>query len=455
MLKRARQFVAPAYLAMCLLLGGSVQGVWANMLLQLTGIAIIAWAAVDDTQAPLLPPARQLLGIGILTVAVIALQLIPLPSSLWPMLGGREAIAEGYVVLGMPLPALPLSLTPYTSLAALFTLIPPLAMFCAIVRLRAYSVTALAIALLLGTITGILLGALQVTSADPTTSPWYLYEESNTGVATGFFANANHMATLLVITLPFLAALLASARGANMQRYSALLALVSGAALVIVVGLVLNGSLAGYALTLPVLAVSALIIMPAKSAYRRLAIVVGALMTVGALAALATSSIRTGGTLSKDASTSVQSRQEILGTTFAALPHFMPLGSGVGSFRDVYPMYENPDRVSTVYVNHAHNDYAELALETGIPGMIVLLLFFLWWGGAVLRVWSSVEAGPYARAASIASAAVLIHSVVDFPLRTAAISACFAMCLALLADRRTPVAADKADLRPTRHVVMR
>lgn len=455
MFNRGRQLVAPAYLVMCLLLGGSVQGAWSNMLLQLTGIAIIAWAAIDQTQEPLLSPARQFLGIAMLAIAVIAVQLIPLPPSSWPMLGGRAALADGYAVLGMPVPSFPLSLTPYASLAALFTLIPPLAMFCAIVRLRAYSVTALSIALLAGTIAGILLGALQVTSADGVTSRWYLYEETNTGLATGFFANANHMATLLVMTLPFLAALLASARGANMRRYSALLALVSGSAVVIIVGLVLNRSLAGYVLALPVLAASALILMPAKSAFRRWAILIGALMTLVAVAALVTSSIRPGGTLNKDASTSVQSRQEILATTLSALQDFALLGSGVGSFRDVYPMYEDPDRVTTVYVNHAHNDYAELVLETGVPGMIVLALFFLWWSGAVSRAWSFVAADPYARAASIASAAVLIHSFVDFPLRTAAISATFAMCLALLADHRAPAAANKADLRPTRHVVMR
>jgi O-antigen ligase len=455
MVKLGRQLIAPAYLFLCLILGGSAQGIWANMVLQLIGIAIIAWAAADETQEPLLSPARQLLGIAILAVAVVALQLIPLPSSLWPHLGGRNALAGGYAVLGMPVPALPLSLTPYASLDVLFTLIPPLALFCAIVRLRAYSATGLSLALLAGTIAGILLGALQVASADPATSPWYLYEETNFNSATGFFANANHMATLLVITLPFLAALLASARGANMQRYSALLAVVAGAALVIVVGLVLNRSLAGYVLTLPVLAASALIVMPARSYLRRWAMVLGALMLVGALGALATSSVRSGPGLSQDASTAVQSRKEILSTTFSALPHFMPLGSGLGSFRDIYPLYEDPDKVIMTYVNHAHNDYAELALETGVPGMIVLVLFFLWWGGAVWRVWRSVEAGPYARAASIASAAILIHSLVDFPLRTAAISACFAMCLALLADRRAPAAANNADLRPTRHIVMR
>src|SRR5947207_8760035 len=99
MVKRVRHLIAPAYLLLCLILGGSAQGIWANMLLQLIGIAIIAWAAADDSQEPLMPPARQLLGIGMLALAVVALQLIPLPGSLWPALGGRSALAGGYAAL--------------------------------------------------------------------------------------------------------------------------------------------------------------------------------------------------------------------------------------------------------------------------------------------------------------------------------------------------------------------
>ena len=57
--------------------------------------------------------------------------------------------------------------------------------------------------------------------------------------------------------------------------------------------------------------------------------------------------------------------------------------------------------------------------------------------------------------AVVASAAILAHSLVDFPLRTAAISAAFGMCLALVADRRPPQVADASDLRPTRHFVLR
>jgi O-antigen ligase len=134
---------------------------------------------------------------------------------------------------------------------------------------------------------------------------------------------------------------------------------------------------------------------------------------------------------------------------------FMPLGSGVGTFRQVYALYEDHDRLDvTTYVNHAHNDYLELALETGVPGLAVLALFLLWWGRAAWRAWRSREADPFARAAAVASAAILVHSLVDFPLRTAAIGACFALCLVLLVRQRPPRAAEKSDLWSPRHVVV-
>jgi O-antigen ligase len=368
-------------------------------------------------------------------------------------LGGRQAIASGYAIVGLSIPPFPLTLTPYQSLDAILALIPPLAIFCAMVRLKAYRATWLVAALVGGTFLGILLGALQVASSDPMSSPWYLYGEASFGAATGFFANANHMATLLAITLPFLAALLAAARRANVQRYSALLAVIVGAGLVVVVGILLNRSIAGYVLAFPVLAASALIFLPSRSPLRRWAVALAGLFLIGAVGALASSSIN-GQSYGLGAATSVQSRQEILSTTGAALRDFLPFGSGLGSFPQVYALYEDHDRVTPTYVNHAHNDYAEIALESGVAGVVVMVLFLLWWAGSVGRVWRSAEAGPFARAASIASAAILVHSLVDFPLRTAAISTCFAMCLALLADRRAPSTTTKSDLRPTRHIVL-
>ena len=104
---------------------------------------------------------------------------------------------------------------------------------------------------------------------------------------------------------------------------------------------------------------------------------------------------------------------------------------------------------------HAHNDYVELALELGAAGVVLLALFLTWWGQAAWRAWKRSDVAPFAFAGAIASATILLHSFVEFPLRTAAMSACFAMCLGLLADRRQPPRKEVGDLRPTRHVVIR
>ena len=55
-----KSLVAPVYLLACLILGGSAQGIWQNMLLQLAGLAIIAWAAAAGDN-PLPKAARTLL----------------------------------------------------------------------------------------------------------------------------------------------------------------------------------------------------------------------------------------------------------------------------------------------------------------------------------------------------------------------------------------------------------
>ena len=55
-------------------------------------------------------------------------------------------------------------------------------------------------------------------------------------------------------------------------------------------------------------------------------------------------------------------------------------------------------------------------------------------------VWRTPSSSHFAKAASIASAAILAHSLVDYPLRTAALATLFAICLALLlpsAQRRS------------------
>jgi O-antigen ligase len=232
--------------------------------------------------------------------------------------------------------------------------------------------------------------------------------------------------------------------------------MVAGAALVIAVGIALNGSLAGYGLAVPVAVASALLLVPRRSPARRWVALGSGVLLAAAVVAIAVSPVGGSGFRSS-ATTSVQTREQMARTSAGAAADFMPFGSGVGTFERVYQLYEDHDRFDvTAVVNHAHDDYLELALETGIPGLLVLLLFLAWWVRASWRAWTAPDADPYARAAVIASAAIFIHSLVDFPLRTAAISACFAMCLALIAQHRRPPpeAKDGSTLWPTRHVVL-
>jgi uncharacterized iron-regulated membrane protein len=82
-------------------------------------------------------------------------------------------------------------------------------------------------------------------------------------------------------------------------------------------------------------------------------------------------------------------------------------------------------------------------------------LFLIWWGARSREAWLSPGAGVEQKAASIASAAILMHSAIDFPLRTAAIAAILAMCLAILSGARgTLKSADDKKSRPARHATL-
>lgn len=450
---RTRQAVAPLYLLLCLLLGGSAQGIFANMILQLLGVGLIAWSALARPETPISRTAQQLLWLGLAAILLVALQLIPLPLAMWARLGGRSELAADFQTLGLAPTLLPASLAPYRSLATLFSWIPPIAIFCAMVRLKAYRPSWLCAALVAGTGAGIVLGALQVASPAADSSPWYLFPDSSFGFATGFFANANHMAALLVITLPFLAAPAAAARGSGRQIHSTVLASTAAAALVVIVGIVLNRSLAGYLLLFPALAGAGLILLPPRSPLRGWAAAGAGLLLIAALAGIATTAVGSN-RLSAEATTSVQSREVMAKVGAQAARDFMPLGAGLGTFPETYHLYEDPAKVDGTYVSHAHNDYVEVAAELGVGGIALIVAFLAWWAAAAWGAWRAFGSQPYARAASVATAIILVHSLVDYPLRTAAIAACFAMGAALLADRRTPQA-NRADLRPTRHLVFR
>lgn len=429
-----RTGLIPAYLVLCLVLGGaSAAGFWVNALLQLMALPIIALCFLVRRNTPMTGAARQLLVLALLVALVVVIQLIPLPPAIWTALPGREEIISGYRLLGLPLPWLPISVAPYQTLASGLWLLPAFAVLLGIIRLGAFRASWLAMVIVAVATLGIAIGAIQRAGNDAA----YFYEITNYGVATGFFSNANHMATLLMVTVPFVAALylVARAKSRSAQRASGLLVILAGATGVLVVGIFINGSLAGIGLMVPVLLTSGLMLLTRKRKIPAWALAPILLLTLAGVFLIFSKPM--GNNLTgADATASPVSRKVSFANTIHAAKDYFPAGSGVGSFPTIYPMYEDPATMTTTYVNHAHSDLIELTLETGVLGAFVLALFLLWWIRRTILIWRSAEADQFARAATIASAAIIAHSLVDYPLRTAAISAVFALCCALMAEPR-------------------
>jgi O-antigen ligase len=428
-----RGILAPGYILLCLVLGGaSAGGAVANGLLQLTAIGLMAWAILDSRAAPLSPAARRLAGLGLCLIALIAIQLLPLPPALWQILPGHDVVTEGYRLMKMPMPWLPISLSPAATVSSALGLLPAVATALLVSRMPASGIDILRLLVPMVAVLSVLLGLAQLVGGPE--SPLYFYDKTNKGLPVGFFANVNHQATLLLMAFPFLAALEArsrNSRGARATEAGRRLLLGSVVTL-LAIGIVITGSVAAYVMAIPVAVGSWILIQRDRSAGVSLAlaaVVIG--VTAGAILLAAFSPVALnlgtsfGGPLSRPA---------IYATMVDAIPNYLLFGSGVGSFPLVFPMFEDPAQVTRIYANHAHNDYLELILETGLPGLLLLAASLFWWGRRAVLVWRGRGNRIFLeRAAAIASAVVLIHSLVDYPARTAAIMSLFAACLAILA----------------------
>lgn len=432
-MNRWRTGIAGVYFLACLLLGGaSAAGAIGNGILQVAAVAIILLHIWSRGAPKLAPEGRQLVILFALFALVAAAQLIPLPPALWASLPGRQPVADSLALIGVDRPAMPASLDPRRTFASLLWLLPPAAMFLVATRLTRNERSMVAKVLLGVAVATISLGAFQLFGGAG--SPLRFYEVTNPYRSVGFFSNANHVATLLLCSLPFAAFFLARGKNARSRQREGRGFIYGGIAAFIAIGVAMNGSLAGYGLLLPAAAASFFL-------YRRAAGTKAdarTWWTVG-IAGLLFVGLSTLGPLndqrvaSKFDSANTVGRKISIPTTIEAARGHMPLGSGLGTFRDIYRTYEPNEDVTLTFVNHAHNDYAEIALELGIPGLLLALAFILWWFRQTLRAWrSDFDGAGLARAGSIALGVILLHSLVDYPLRTSAMAAVAALAAGFL-----------------------
>jgi O-antigen ligase len=110
-------------------------------------------------------------------------------------------------------------------------------------------------------------------------------------------------------------------------------------------------------------------------------------------------------------------------------------GWGLGTFPTVYPGFRS--FYTNLFVNEAHNDYAQLLVETGLLGFALMLWFVISLyrhGLPTSRRWEFKWDGAVSLAALLGCTGILFHSFVDFNLQIPANAAMFYMLCGLAAS---------------------
>ena len=118
------------------------------------------------------------------------------------------------------------------------------------------------------------------------------------------------------------------------------------------------------------------------------------------------------------ASESVEARTAVGRTALALVKDYPLVGSGGGSFYNVFLAYRMPEQGKSHW-DHAHNDFVEIAADYGLLGLGLLGVFVALSLVRVLRVMAVRHSAlPWGVAFGVAMAivALLVHSTVDFNL---------------------------------------
>lgn len=411
------------YLAAVLLLGGAgAAGFGANGLLEIAGAGLMAWIW---WKRPGTAATRTGLRLFLAALALIAaIQFLPLPPALWTLIPGRAAIASGFELARMPLPWLTLSLDPWSTLQSLVWWIPALALFMAMrssdapsTRHAVWVIAAVAYA-------SVLVAGLQVYQ-----NTGYVYTVTNRGNGVGAFSNSNHFGTFMLMAIALIAAQWLHDSRDNGADKKALARPLQLSALLapLVIGVFLSNSLACILLLIPMICGVYLLARPELTLRWPWLLAGGLLFSVGLVWLLASGLVAND--LMNTSATAGISRGEFLRNGLRILADFAPFGSGLGTFRELYPWYEDHAKVGTTYANHAHNDLLELLIETGVFGLVLVLLFARWFASTAWSLWRGFRREHrVALGSTLAIAAVMAHSLIDYPLRTAAISSLIALC---------------------------
>ncbi len=409
-----------------------------------------------------LKPFRFLFLLALASLLLIVAQLVPLPPGVANGLPGHAVIAAIDAQAALGEVWRPLTMTPEATRNALWSLLVPLAALVLAIGLSVRQHRSiLALLLMIGAASGTL-AVLQL-SGDPY-GPLFFFETTNNGSAVGLFANRNHQAAFLAC-LPPLAFALARLRAAQASRkptrprlwLDPWLALAFATVLLVIPLVLVTGSRSGMIVTLLGLVCIPLLItggsprQNTRWTARRgwvLAALLSLVIVLVAVTLWQDRAVAIDRLYQRDAADDLRVR--IIPTVREIVAAHWPLGSGLGSFEQVFQIHEPGHLLSPTYRNHAHNDWLELVMTGGLPALILMVAGSLAW----LVTWFRHIMKPIAdglhplRMAGLVVLLILgLASVTDYPLRTPALSGLFvlaAVWAALPAQpaRRAPSRAD-------------
>ena len=426
--------------------------------LELLALALLAWRFWSPPTAGL-PLSRMAWGFLALLFLLPLTQLLPIPMTFWASLPGRAFYAEALhqaSVVGFGFEWRAISLIPAATETAWLALLPPLAVFLAAVNLDSQRLFKLTLVFLGIAVVEALLGLIQYGDG-----PNSLFRLGNTLMgesASGTYINRNHLAGLLEMALPVSLALLAVTVGQGRPQHSSSshrrrtfrqwlarfsvarlnqAALYGAVALAILLGLIFTRSRTGVGLAMLGILLATLT-FSTRLGGRNVYGLIGTFTAIGiSLASLiGLAPLWSRFTLQDPME---DGRWLIFDATVQAVGNFFPLGSGAGTFEDVLQRF-HPADFPGVTINRAHNDYLEWLLEFGLIAALLIALWLAFYVRQWARVWKRGEWSSFRFAqagAGIALLLMMLHSLVDFNLRTPA-NAVFTAFLAALFFHRSP-----------------
>jgi O-antigen ligase len=249
------------------------------------------------------------------------------------------------------------------------------------------------------------------------------------GIPFGPFVNRNHFAGFMELVVPLGLALLIF-RGIRKEQFplTALFSVVQVSALVLSAS---RGGIIGFAFSVGLLLVLSRIRSPGQ--VWRGAMVIVLLAVVAMMGWLGMGQVAERFSRGGSRDVSLTRRFAITRGTWHIFVDHPWTGTGTGTFAAVYPRYER--FYDGNVIEHAHNDYAELLADMGLPGALLAGCFLLLFFRGALREFQAQQS-PFSLAmhagALAAVASLLLHSFVDFNLHILS-NAAFFLIMAYLA----------------------